>query len=76
VVQAVGLARIRNKHQKGLSADETADRHRCNAVHRDFMLSRDVEEIGFEYRFAEQEFFDSHPRQSMRMIGNLGWPAM
>ena len=33
-------------------------------------------EIGFEYRFAEQQFFDTHARASMRMIGKFGWPAM
>ena len=34
------------------------------------------QQIGFEYRFAEQEFFDTHARPSMRAIGKLGWPAM
>ena len=33
-------------------------------------------EVGFQYRFAEQEFFDSHDRLTMRAIGKLGSPAM
>jgi hypothetical protein len=33
-------------------------------------------QIGWECRFAEQQFFDSHPRSSMRMIGKLGWSAL
>ena len=31
-------------------------------------------QIGWEYRFAEQQFFDSHPRPSMRMIGKRAGP--
>ena len=72
---------IRNEFQKGLSADETADhnayfitdatRYVATSCYRVMWKA-----IGFEYRFAEQQFFDTHPRSSMRMIGKLGWPAM
>ncbi|MDR3658878.1 MAG: class I SAM-dependent methyltransferase [Mycobacterium sp.] len=72
---------IRNRFQAGLSADETAD-------HNAFFMSEATRyittscyrvifrEVGFQYRFAEQEFFDSHDRPSMRAIGKLGSPAM
>ncbi len=40
----------------------------------DFLLSRGLEENRFEYRFAEQEFFDGDVRSSMRMIGRMGRP--
>jgi SAM-dependent methyltransferase len=72
---------IRNRFQAGLSADETADdnayfmsdatRYITTSCYRVMW-----KKIGFEYRFAEQEFFDSHVRSSMRMIGRLGRPAM
>jgi SAM-dependent methyltransferase len=72
---------IRNKHQKGLTADQTADHNAYFVTDATRYIATSCyrvmwKEIGFEYRFAEQEFFDSHPRQSMRLIGKLGWPAM
>lgn len=72
---------IRNKHQVGLSADETADHNAYFITDATRYIATSCyrvmwKQIGFEYRFAEQQFFDSHPRSSMRMIGKLGWPAM
>lgn len=72
---------IRNEYQEGLSADETAD-------HNAFFVSEATRyiptscyrvifrKVGFQYRFAEQEFFDSHVRPSMRAIGKFDSPAM
>jgi SAM-dependent methyltransferase len=75
------LLGIRNKHQRGFSADETADHNAYFVTDATRYVATSCyrvmwKAIGFECRFAEQEFFDSHPRQSMRMIGRLGWPAM
>ena len=72
---------IRNEFQAGLSADETADHNAYFITDATRYVTTSCyrvmwKAIGFEYRFAEQEFFDTHPRQSMRMIGRLGWPAM
>lgn len=72
---------IRNRYQAGLSADETADHNAYFVTEATRYISTSCyrvmwKEIGFEYRFAEQEFFDSHGRPSMRMIGRLGRPAM
>jgi SAM-dependent methyltransferase len=72
---------IRNQYQAGLSADQVADdntffmadatRYTSTSCYR-VMWQR----IGFEYRLAEREFFATHRRSSMRMIGKLGRPAM
>ena len=75
------LLGIRNKHQQGLSADETADHNAYFVTDATRYIATSCyrvmwQQIGWQYRFAEQQFFDSHPRPSMRMIGKLGWPAM
>ncbi len=75
------LLGIRNKHQRGLSADETADHNAYFVTDATRYIATSCyrvmwKQIGWEYRFAEQQFFDTHPRPSMRMIGKLGWPAM
>jgi SAM-dependent methyltransferase len=75
------LLGIRNKHQQGLSADETADHNAYFVTDATRYVATSCyrvlwKAIGFEYEFGEQQFFDTHPRQSMRMIGKLGWPAM
>jgi SAM-dependent methyltransferase len=75
------LLGIRNKHQRGFSADETADHNAYFVTDATRYIATSCyrvmwKQIGWEYRFAEQQFFDSHPRPSMRMIGKLGWPAM
>jgi SAM-dependent methyltransferase len=75
------LLGIRNKHQRGLSADETADHNAYFVTDATRYIATSCyrvmwKQIGWEYRFAEQQFFDSHQRSSMRMIGKLGWPAM
>jgi SAM-dependent methyltransferase len=72
---------IRNEHQAGLSADEIADDNAHFMTDATRYISTSCyrvmwKRIGFECRFAEQAFFDSHPRRSMRMIGTLGSPAM
>ena len=72
---------IRNKHQVGLSADEVADHNAFFVTDATRYVATSCyrvmwKQIGFEYRFAEQEFFDTHQRSSMRAIGRLGWPAM
>jgi SAM-dependent methyltransferase len=75
------LAGIRNEYQTGLSADEIADHNAFFATEATRYIATSCyrviwKEIGFEYRFAEQAFFDGHARSSMRMIGQLGGPAM
>lgn len=71
---------VRNQYQKGLSADEAADWDTYFAIESTRYVPTSCyrvlwKKIGFEYRFAEQEFFDGHVRSSMRMIGRLGWPV-
>ncbi len=73
--------RSRNQRDTGLSfsADETADRNAYYASEALRYLPNSFyrviwKKLGFEYRFAEQEFFDGHARSSMRMIGTLGPP--
>jgi SAM-dependent methyltransferase len=75
------LLGIRNEYQQGLSADETADHNAYFMTDATRYVSTSCyrvmwKALGFEYRFAEQQFFDTHPRSSMRMIGKLGRPAM
>jgi SAM-dependent methyltransferase len=75
------LLGVRNEWQAGLSADETADHNAFFASDATRYVPTSCyrviwKKIGFEYRFAEQEFFDGHVRSSMRMIGRLGRPAM
>ena len=75
------LLGVRNEWQAGLSADETADHNAFFASEATRYVPTSCyrviwKKIGFEYRFAEQEFFDGHVRSSMRMIGRLGRPAM
>jgi SAM-dependent methyltransferase len=72
---------IRNQYQRGRSADEIADDNAYFMSDATRYISTSCyrvmwKKIGFEYRFAEQEFFDTHQRPSMRMIGKLGRPAM
>jgi SAM-dependent methyltransferase len=75
------LAGIRNKWQAGFTADETADHNAFFATEATRYVPTSCyrvvwTKIGFEHRFAEQEFFDGHLRSSMRMFGRLGRPAM
>jgi SAM-dependent methyltransferase len=75
------LLGVRNEYQKGLSADETADHNAFFATEATRYVPTSCyrvvwRTIGFEYRFAEQEFFDGHVRSSMRMIGKLGQPVV
>ena len=71
---------IRNEYQKGLSADETADYNAYFATEATRYVPTSCyrvlwKTIGFDYRFVEQEFFDSHSRSLIRAIGKLGPPA-
>jgi SAM-dependent methyltransferase len=75
------LLGIRNKHQIGLTPDEVADHNAFFVTDATRYVATSCyrvmwKQIGFQYRFAEQEFFDTHTRASMRAIGRLGWPAM
>lgn len=75
------LLGIRNKHQVGLSADQVADHNAYFVTDATRYVATSCyrvmwKALGFEYKFAEQQFFDTHARGSMRAIGKLGWPAM
>lgn len=68
---------VRNSHQTGLSADETADDNAFFAINATRYVPSSCyrvlwRRVGFDFRFAEQEFFDGHPRSSMRQLGKLG----
>ncbi|WP_445166916.1 class I SAM-dependent methyltransferase [Mycolicibacterium sp. Dal123E01] len=68
---------IRTRHQKDLSANEAADSNAYFAIEATRYVPTSCyrviwTKLGFEYRFAEQEFFDGHGRSSMRRIGRLG----
>lgn len=72
---------IRNEYQQGLSDDETADHNALFVTDATRYVTTSCyrvvwRETGFEYRPAEQAFFDGHQRWSMRAIGRLGRPAM
>ena len=67
---------IRNEFQKGLSADETADRNAFFAVEKlNYVPSSFYKvvwkKLGFEYKFVHQAFFDSHERSLVRAVGKL-----
>jgi SAM-dependent methyltransferase len=74
--------RSNNQRKSGLSftADETADRNAFYATEALRYVSCSFyrvvwKNIGFDYRFAEKEFFAGHRRSSMRLIGQLGRPV-
>lgn len=67
---------IRNEFQKGLSADETADRNAFFAVEGLNYVPTSLykvvwKRLGFEYKFVHQAFFDTHNRGLVRVVGNL-----
>lgn len=71
---------VRNRYQSGLTADQVADHNAYFVTEATRYISSSCyavmwKEIGFEYRFAEQEFFDTHYRPSMRAIGKFGHPV-
>jgi SAM-dependent methyltransferase len=75
------LLGVRNEFQKGFSADEAADDDAYFAIDSTRYVPTSCyrvmwKRIGFDYRFAEQEFLDGHVRSSMRMIGNFGRPVV
>jgi SAM-dependent methyltransferase len=74
------LLGIRNRYQHGLSADEVADDNAYFAIEATRYVPNSCyavlwKRVGFEYRFAEREFFDGHVRPSMRRVGKLGRTA-
>jgi len=67
---------IRNGYQKGLSADETADRNALYFVERLRYVPTSCyrilwKTVGFDYRFLTQEYFDGHRRGVLRVAGRL-----
>ena len=71
---------IRNEFQQDLSADETADHNALFVTEATRYVSNSCyrvvwNHIGFQYRFAEQEFLTGHRRSSMRLVGRGGRPA-
>lgn len=70
------LTGVRNEFQKGLSADETADRNAFYFVEGLRYVPNSCyrvvwEKVGFEYRFLEQEQFETSTRRLTRCIGRL-----
>lgn len=68
------LLGIRNQFQKGLSADEVADRNALFFVQGLRYIPTSCykavfREIGFTFKMANQEYFDSHRRGVMRLVG-------
>lgn len=67
------LLGIRNQYQKGLSADETADRNTLYFVEGLRYISNSCyqvvwQRIGYQYRWIDVEFFDTINRPPARMI--------
>ena len=70
------LLGIRNQYQKGLTADETADRNIFYINEKlNYIPSSGYKviwrKLGFDYRFVDQEFFDTHWRPKIRAIGKF-----
>jgi SAM-dependent methyltransferase len=70
------LVGLRLKHQKGLSADETADKNVFYVNESlNYIPSSGYKviwrKLGFDYRFVDQEYFDAHWRSNMRTIGKV-----
>ena len=70
------LLGIRNQFQRGLTANETADHNvffyvKCTHYVPTSCYKVVWKKLGFEYRFVSQEYFDSHRRQVMRIVGSL-----
>jgi len=76
---------IRNEHQKGLSAIETADRNASYYVESLNYIPNSCyqsvwNKLGYEYKWIDQENFDSSERVLVRLLGRvnrffpiLGW---
>jgi hypothetical protein len=67
---------IRNEYQKGISADEAADRNAFYSVQALNYVPTSFykvvwKKLGFDYRFVHQAFFDSHQRSTVRAVGKL-----
>jgi len=70
------LLGIRNEFQKGLSSDETADRNVFYFVaHLNYVPNLCYEivwqRLGYEYKWIDQENFDTSERATVRMVGRL-----
>lgn len=67
---------VRSDFQKGISADEAADRNAVFFVEKinyvPTSLYRPVwRMIGYDYQFIHQEFFDTHERLAVRLFGRV-----
>lgn len=70
------LLGVRNKYQEGMSADATADMNAFFFVEKINYLPTSHyrvmwKELGFEYRFIHQAYFDTHNRGLMRLFGKI-----
>jgi SAM-dependent methyltransferase len=70
------LMGIRNEFQKGLSADETADRNAFYFVEGLNYVPNSCYEVvwqrlGFDYKWIDQENFDTSERALVRLVGTL-----
>jgi len=70
------LLGVRNKHQKGLSADETVERNLFFVAQALNYTSNSCyavvwNRIGLDHQFAEQAFFDTHRKKFVRWLGRL-----
>lgn len=67
---------IRNQYQKGLSADETADRNAFYFVEALNYVPNSCYEVvwtqlNYEWKWLDQEFADTSDRQLVRLLGKL-----
>lgn len=70
------LLGVRNEYQKGLSADEIADRNAYYFVEGLNYVPNSCYEVvwrslGYEYKWIDQENFDTSERALVRMVGKL-----
>lgn len=71
-----GLLGVRSESQKGISADEMADRNSVYFVEKINYIPTSLyipvwKKIGYDYRLLHQEFFDTHERRAVRVFGRL-----
>ena|GEM_PF-1329791 len=72
--------RSRRQKELALSSDEIADLDAYFAIEATRYVPNSCyrvvwPKVGFEYQFAEKEFFLGHPRPSMRTLGRVGRPT-
>jgi SAM-dependent methyltransferase len=71
-----GLLGVRGPFQRGISADEMADRNAVYFVEKINYVPTSLykpvwRKLGYDYRFIHQEFFDTHERPAVRMYGKV-----